>query len=182
MTVKITYFIHRTTTDNEQGLASGRSSGILSELGVKQAKELKSSLAETKFDIVFCSDLQRAIDSANIAFGEQYEIIQDQRLRECNYGDYNRKPKEFKSDMKANIDIPFPNGESYKDVEKRMRSFLNFIKGNYEGKHIAIIAHQAPRIALDVIVKNMSWEEAIDAYWRKPKDWQPEEYIIKEIS
>ena len=39
MAVKITYFVHVTTTDNEQDLATGWLPGELSELGVKQAKD-----------------------------------------------------------------------------------------------------------------------------------------------
>ena len=36
-----------------------------------------------EFDVVFCSDLKRAIDSAEILFGGEKRIIQDKRLREC---------------------------------------------------------------------------------------------------
>ena len=37
------------------------------------------------FDIMFTSDLKRAIDSCNIAFQDAIKIW-DKRLRECNYG------------------------------------------------------------------------------------------------
>ena len=38
--IKITYFVHGTTTDNEKDLATGWNNGKLSKLGMKQAKEL----------------------------------------------------------------------------------------------------------------------------------------------
>ncbi len=38
--MRITYFVHGTTIDNETGLATGWAGGELSELGVKQAKDL----------------------------------------------------------------------------------------------------------------------------------------------
>ena len=53
MAVKITYFVHGTTTDNEQDLATGWSPGELSELGIKQAKELGKLVSEKNFDVVF---------------------------------------------------------------------------------------------------------------------------------
>ena len=87
MTVKITYFVHGTTTDNEQDLATGWSPGELSKLGIKQAKELGILVSNKHFDSVFCSDLKRAMDSAQLGFADRYEIIQDKRLRECDYGD-----------------------------------------------------------------------------------------------
>jgi len=181
MVVKITYFAHGTTTDNEQDLATGWSSGELSELGIKQAKELGKLVADKHFNIVFCSDLKRAVDSAKLGFGDKYEIIQDERLRECNYGDFTRKPaKEFKDRMIDYVDKPFPNGESYKDVERRIADFFEFLKQNYNGKHIAIVAHQAPQLALDVLIKGRIWKQAIDEDWRKKKAWQPGwEYILE---
>src|SRR3989338_2524170 len=41
MSVKITYFVHGTTTDNEKDISSGWSDVELSELGKRQAKDLK---------------------------------------------------------------------------------------------------------------------------------------------
>lgn len=173
MTVTITYFVHGTTTDNETHLATGWLPGKLSEKGKQQAADLARQAADKHFDIVFCSDLQRAIDSAKLGFGDKYEIIQDERLRECNYGDMNGKPHTFKDNMEDYVDTPFPNGESYKDVEKRMADFLEFLKQNYNGKHIAIVAHQAPQLALDVLLKGKTWQQAINEDWRKTKAWQP---------
>ncbi len=179
MSVKITYFVHGTTTDNEQDLATGWAPGELSELGKKQAKELGELVADKKFDVIFCSDLRRAVDSADLGFGDKYKIVQDKRLRECNYGDLSQKPeKEFKDDMEY-IHTPFPNGESYSDVEDRIADFLSFLKENYNNKHIAIIAHQAPQLALDVLVKGKTWKEAFAEDWRKTKAWQPGwDYIL----
>lgn len=171
--VRITYFVHGTTTDNETHRATGWLPGELSELGIQQAKELGNQVADKKFDVVFCSDLQRAVDSAELGFGDKYKIIQDERLRECNYGDMNGCTHSFKNTMDDYVDNAFPNGESYKDVEKRMRSFTEYLKEEWDGKHIAIVAHQAPQLALDVILKGLSWSEAIETDWRKTKAWKP---------
>ncbi|MFH1501063.1 MAG: histidine phosphatase family protein, partial [archaeon] len=86
--IKIIYFVHGTTTDNESNISSGWKDVELSDLGVKQSKELPSQIKDKKFDVVFCSDLKRAIESAEISFKKKYKIIQDKRLRECNYGDF----------------------------------------------------------------------------------------------
>ncbi len=170
--VKITYFVHGTSTDNAKETASGHADVALSKLGIEQSKKLGEEVKD-EFDIVFCSDLKRAVDTANLAF-KRFKIIKDKRLRETDYGDYTRKStKEFKKDMNKYIDNPFPNGESYKDVEKRIAEFLNEIYEKYKGKHIAIIAHQAPQLALDVLIKGKTWQEAIKEDWRIKKEWQP---------
>ena len=65
------------------------------------------------------------------------------------------------------------------DVEKRIRDFCYFLKENFDGKTIAIVAHKAPQLAFEVITKNITWEEALEKDWRKTKSWQPGwEYII----
>jgi broad specificity phosphatase PhoE len=174
MSVKVTYFVHGTTTDNEQDLATGWLSGELSDKGKEQAKHLGQQAADKHFDIVFCSDLKRAVDSAELGFGGKYEIIQDERLRECNYGDMNgTSASTFKDRMGDYVDSPFPNGESYKDAEARLVSFVDFLRANYDNKHIAIVAHQAPQLALDVILEGKTWQQAIDEDWRKTKAWKP---------
>jgi broad specificity phosphatase PhoE len=174
MSIKITYFVHGTTTDNEKDLATGWAPGELSKLGIDQSKKLGELMKDKKLDVVFCSDLKRAIDSANLAFGGKYEIIPDERLREVDYGEFTQFPvSQFKANMAKYIDKKFPNGESYKDVEKRMVDFLEFLKKNYTGKYVAIVAHQAPQLALDVLVKGKTWEQAIADDWRHTKSWQP---------
>lgn len=181
MSVKITYFVHGTTTDNEKHISSGWSDVELSELGIKQSKELANKVKDKKFDVVFTSDLKRAIDSATLTWGNKYKIIQDERLRECNYGDYNGKPSSKVEPLQEkSIETPMPNGESYKMVKKRVKSFLEDLKKEYNGKHIAIVAHKAPQLALDVLLKGLTWNQAFQNDWRKTKSWQPGwEYIIQ---
>ena len=174
MSVRITYFVHGTTTDNEKDISSGWSDVELSELGIQQSKELADKTRDKKFDAVFTSDLKRAVDSANITWGGKHKIIQDKRLRECNYGDYNAKPSKVVDPLQEkSIDTPMPNGESYEMVKERIKGFLDDLKKDYEGKHIAIVAHKAPQLVLDVLLKGMTWEEAFESDWRKTKSWQP---------
>lgn len=174
MAVKITYFIHGTTTDNENGIASGWNDVGLSELGVKQSIDLKDQIKDKKFDVVFCSDLKRAVDSAKLTFGNEVKIIPDKRLRECNYGEYNAKPSSIVEPMQEEkIRERFPEGESYEDVKAKIIDFLEFLRKNYDGKHVAIVAHKAPQLALDVILKNKTWKQAFAEDWRKKKAWQP---------
>lgn len=175
MAIKITYFVHGTTIDNEQGISSGWKDVELSQLGIKQSEELKEKTKDKKFDVIFASDLQRATNSAKISWGDQYEIISDPRLRECNYGKLNGASSEIVEPMQEEecITNKFPEGESYEDVKSRVADFLEFLKKNYHGKHIAIVAHKAPQLALDVLLKNKSWQQALAEDWRKTKAWLP---------
>jgi len=181
MAVKITYFVHGTTTDNEKEISSGWFDIGLSDLGVKQSIDLKDQIKDKKFDVVFCSDLKRAVDSAKLTFEGFVSVKQDKRLRECNYGKYNAQSSAIVEPMQEkHIVERFPEGESYEDVKNRVADFLEFLKQDYDGKKVAIVAHKAPQLSLDVLLKNKTWEQAFSEDWRKRKAWQPGwEYVIE---
>ena len=169
----ITYFVHSTTTDNEEHKATGTLPGELSARGREQAVEL-GKLVSTQFDAMVSSDLKRAVESAELGFAGRFPLEQDSRLRECDYGELNGGPEEIaKADMLGHIYKKFPGGESYEDVEARMRDLLTDLDERFDGKHIAFMAHQAPQLALEVIVNGKTWEEAINTDWRKTKQWRP---------
>jgi broad specificity phosphatase PhoE len=174
MSVHITYFVHGTTTDNQKEVSSGWYDVELSELGIKQSKELPKQIGDKKFAAVFCSDLKRAVESAIISFDGVFPIVIDKRLRECNYGDFNAKPSSIVEPMQEkSIMKRFPNGESYEDVKARISEFLKDVKAKYDGKDIAIVAHKAPQLALDVLLRGKTWEQAFAEDWRKVKGWKP---------
>lgn len=174
MSVEITYFVHGTTTDNEKGISSGWHDAGLSDLGVRQSVNLKNQIKDEKFDVVFCSDLKRAVDSARLTFEGLARIIPDKRLRECNYGKYNAQSSAIVEPMQEKYIIErFPEGESYEDVKNRIADFLEFLKKEYDGKSVAIVAHKVPQFALDVLLKNKTWKQAFTGDWRKRKAWQP---------
>jgi broad specificity phosphatase PhoE len=126
MSVAIVYETHSTTLDNERGFATGWLPGELSSAGRENAADLGRRRGSDGIDAVFTSDLARAVETARIAFGHfGVPIIQDARLRECNYGDLNGAPvATLNGDRASRIEAPFPGGESYRQVVHRKRDFL----------------------------------------------------------
>ncbi len=166
----IIFETHGTTLDNEAHLASGHYDVALSPLGEKQSREMGERYQNDKFDAVFCSDLERSYESAEIAFGDKFPIIKDARLRECNYGDFTRKPSEEVEKEKLNrIRKSFPNGESYEQASERIKSFLQDLLKNYDGKRVMIIGHRATQYGLENLIKGVPLEEVVPAPWK----WQP---------
>lgn len=169
--IKIIFESHGTTFDNEKHLSSGWFDVELSSLGEKQAKELGERYKDESFDAIFCSELQRSYKTAEIAFeGRNFKIIKDKRLRECNYGDLTRQSSEEVEAEKGNrIAEPFPNGESYKQTAERMKSFLEYLLKNYDGKKVMIIGHRATQYGLEHWINNIQLKEIVTATWK----WQP---------
>lgn len=169
--VTIIFETHSTTLDNEAGLAAGQYDVALSPLGERQAAELGQRRGSEQFDAIFCSDLQRSYRTAEIAFpASQEKIIRDVRLRECNYGEWNRHPdKEVKADLVRRIALPFPGGESYQQTTNRMRAFLTDLLQHHNGKRVLIIGHRATQHGLEHLINGVPLATAVTAPWK----WQP---------
>lgn len=175
--VTIIFESHGTTTENEKHIASGWADVELSELGVKQSKEMGERYKDDRFEAIFCSDLQRSYKSAEIAFGNKFPIIRDKRLNECDYGDFTQHPsEEVDAEKPKRIKTPFPNGESYEQATKRIKNFLQDLLKNYDGKRIMIIGHRATQYGLENLINKIPLEQIIPALWK----WQPGwEYKLK---
>lgn len=177
--VTIIFESHGTTVDNEKHLASGWANVELSELGIKQSKEMGQRYKNDYFDAIFCSDLQRSYKSAELAFDNKFLIIKDARLKECDYGVLTQHPSgEVDLEKPQRIRIPFPNGESYEQTSERMKSFLEDLLRRYNGKRVMIIGHRATQYGLEHWINNVPLEKIIPAPWK----WQPGwEYKLEKI-
>lgn len=169
--IELVYETHSTSTDNESGVATGWLPGRLSEAGREQARELGARRRDDGVSAVFCSDLGRALETAEIAFGEtDIPVFVDWRLRECDYGDLNGAPVARLDAVRAqHVDEPFPGGESYRDVVSRTERFLGDLTLRWNGSRVVVIAHSANRWALQHLLGGRPLEALVGA----PFDWQP---------
>lgn len=169
--ITIIYEAHGTTYDNETHLSSGWYDVELSPLGIDQSKELGERYADKEIAAIFCSDLQRAYKTAEIAFSERnISIVRDKRLREVNYGDWTRKPSsEIEPHRADHLDAPYPKGESYRQAIARAEECLKEVAAKYTNKTVMIVGHRAPLYALEHWAKGLPLEDVLRAEWK----WQP---------
>ena len=120
--------------------------------------------------VVFTSDLRRAVETAELAFeGSGLPLRTDWRLRECNYGLFNGMPAaQIASERLARIDAPFPEGESYRQVVVRVSAFLDDLARDCDEQQVLLIGHAATRFALEHLLEHIALEEVVDA----PFAWQ----------
>ena len=84
MAITVVFETHAISEDNELGVASGWNHSRLSERGRRQARELGERRSDDGIATVFSSDLRRAVETADIAFGSgATPILLDWRLREA---------------------------------------------------------------------------------------------------
>ncbi len=173
MPVEIIYETHSTTTDNERGIATGWLPGQLSERGREQAQMLGGRHRRDHVTAVFVSDLARAVETAEIAFGgSDIPIYRDARLRECNYGALNGMlVARLAAERSWHIDEPWPGGQSYREVVDQMRDFLRDLAASRDWSRIVIIAHSANRLALDHLLAGVPLEDLVDAPFAWQEGW-----------
>lgn len=125
----------------------------LNDTGKNQAKSVQRFLDQQRiaFDGVLSSDLQRAIQTAQIAFAQhQYPIEQIPALRERNYGIYEGHPWQSLTQLpnepapKINLRDPsldVPEGESLLIFHQRIIEAFNQIALQRPNQKLAVIAH-----------------------------------------
>jgi len=168
MAVDVVFETRSTSTDNESGHATGWLPGTLSTLGRDQARELGARRRDDGIAAVFASDLHRAVETAEVAFGGALPLFLDWRLRECDYGELNGAPREAVHDRLARLDAPYPGGESWRAAVERVGWFLRDAALRYDGRRILVIGHVATRFGLDHHVQGVPLERlaAEEFAWR----------------
>jgi broad specificity phosphatase PhoE len=169
VTVEVVFETHATSEDNETGIATGWLPGRLSAAGREGARELGERRRDDGLAVVYVSDLRRAVETAEIAFaGSPLLVVEDPRLRECDYGELNGTPKPI-HDRAARIDVPYPGGESWRQAIEWITGFLEELRRKREGERVLVIGHSATRLALEVVANGSRLEELVGARF----DWQP---------
>jgi broad specificity phosphatase PhoE len=167
--MKLWFETHSTSIDNERRIASGHLDAPLSEKGRIQAAELGARYSNRPLAIVYSSDLERASMTAEIAFaGTNVLRHQDRRLRECDYGDWAGCPvEELDAARLRFVHEPFPGGESFTDVVRRVEAFMHGLARANDP--VLIIGHRAPWYALEHLLRGRDLQQLVTSRWK----WQP---------
>ncbi|MBC2594126.1 histidine phosphatase family protein [Ruficoccus amylovorans] len=143
---------HGETEWNLQARYQGQENSPLTARGVAQAEAVAGRLAGLPLDAIISSDLQRAVDTADLiaARHPQTPRFSDERLRERDFGKLTamtraealeKYPEEEKSYLSHDPDYRIPGGESLRDVYDRTAAALDEWAARYEGKTVCIVTH-----------------------------------------
>jgi len=171
-TGRLVFETHSLTVDNEQGIATGWLGGRLAPRGRALAAELGRRRRGDGIEAVFTSDLARAVETAEIAFGSSdLPVTLDWRLREVNYGELNGAPAAAVTRARpGRIDMPFPGGESYRDAVARVASFLDDLGRDRD--RVLLIGHTATRWALDTLLAGHALCDVIEGPFGWREGWE----------
>lgn len=148
-------FRHGQTTYNRDHRFTGHDNPKLTKQGIKHAKIIAEKLKKKTFQVAIHSHLSRSKDTLKYVLTYHPEcktILEDDRIIERSYGVlqgilHKTFTKEYGEDAFKQVhrgwNVKAKNGESFADVEKRVKSFIKdvkkFMKKN--NVNVAISAH-----------------------------------------
>jgi alpha-ribazole phosphatase len=164
---------HGQTEENRKGTYYGNLDVSLNEIGISQGNKAKEFFSNIKLDKVYVSDKKRTLEMATLVLGQgqrEIEVIQDNRISETNFGDFEGKtyeeiqklyPKECMCWQNNWKEFQPPKGESYIMLCERVKSFMEDIK-KFQCDNILICTHSGVIRAMYCYIMN----ENIDLFWK----------------
>lgn len=155
MTTTILLVRHGETFDNARQIMQGQTQGCLNETGREQARQVAQRLAQEPVDVVVASDLQRAVQTAEIiAEPHGLTVVTTPLLRERDWGGFTGR---FIPDLKGEV---WPDDiESEEALLMRARSFILYITATYPGKKVVAVGHGIINKAILAVYANCTMRE-----------------------
>lgn len=139
---------HGLSTANQDGILAGRDNSVsLSEIGRRQAKETAKKLKGEEIKSIFASPIYRCLETAEpISQALNLPVQVKENLQEMDYGSWSgqklsklSKKKEWSQIQSNPSSFRFPNGESFRQMQKRVSlEIQNFIEF---GENAVIVSH-----------------------------------------
>jgi isoleucyl-tRNA synthetase len=165
----------------ENRMSSAIDKHPLTEKGEKVAKLAGDRLQEFDVDVIYSSPVLRAKQTAEI-IGESLdiEINFDNRIREIENGEWEEKTLDEIAEhghREEYLNLPIEDrykakrgktGESWEDIENRLRDFLDDVQEKHRGKTIVVVSHMGTNTMGMKILKKLT-NHQVDAIYENPR-------------
>jgi len=135
----------------------------------KRAKKMIGEIAEnlSPIDLIYSSDYYRTRQTASIVAKKLGLAINfDQRLRDTNFGIFSgglaSEYKKIFSSKKQRFPKRIPQGESWRDVKKRIVKFIKEVEKKQKNKNILIVGHADPLWLLAGYLKGLNENQLLE--------------------
>ena len=148
--LKILLVRHGLTQWNQEKRYLGSSDIPLNTEGKHQVSLLSIKLKSRPIDLILSSELQRAIETANmITVDREIPINTDLRLNEINFGVFEgltfaeaqSNNPEMLSAWLEDYDLPPEGGQSFSSFSETIQKLIDYLENIAEEKSILIVSH-----------------------------------------
>lgn len=146
---------HGETVDNVNRIMQGQTQGRLTLNGIRQAEELRDSMAQACLDAVVASDLRRAVDTAAIiAEPHGLPVATTPLLRERDWGSFTGR---YIPELK---DEPWPDDiETLDQLKARAAAFLDLVRREHAGQTVLAVGHGIINKAIQAVLYGKPMQE-----------------------
>lgn len=161
------YIVRHGETDwNAKGLIQGNTNNPLNDKGLGQAKAVAAQLGTVEIDMIYPSELTRAIQTAEaISQGVKAPVKPDNRLNERSRGMYEgREQSAVKAEFArrfASLDDDMNGGESLRSINTRVGDFTRELIKKHQGETIMVVGHSGVNPLVIGALINLPPERAI---------------------
>jgi len=125
----------------------------LNQIGLQQAEQLAQHLADENIDVIYASDLSRAVKTAEPILNMRkhgLEVQKDARWREISFGKWEGlNHAELQAQWQAEVNAWYadpvhsapPNGETLLQLSARVQSALDEMKSKHKDETVLLVAH-----------------------------------------
>lgn len=143
--MKIIVCRHGQTDWNVLKKVMGHHDEPLNEKGMEQARETRNKLLVEDIDLILCSPLTRARQTADIINEDrEIPIVYDDRIIERDFGEYEGFPKrdfDFPAFWDYYLNQHYSRAENIQEFFKRVYEFLDDIIEKYPDQTLLIVGH-----------------------------------------
>jgi probable phosphoglycerate mutase len=142
---------HGQTVWHHDNRYAGSSDVELNEAGLREAQALARRAERERLDLVVCSPLIRAVETAQPAAEAcGVELVVDERLHEVDFGEWEGKTleevraadpiaaKRFEADP---VKYGFPGGEPLPEAARRALEALRELDAEHPGEKVLVVVH-----------------------------------------
>lgn len=137
---------HGQTVENFTRVVQGQLDGRLSPEGILQAQKVAEALEDIRFDIIYSSDLGRAIETTSYIQKNhpRAQVFTSPLLREKHFGSLQGKKVEslglsFSDPWRSIFTVM--EGETPEEVGQRARSLLEKLVAEHQGQKVLLVGH-----------------------------------------
>ncbi|NLK44653.1 MAG: histidine phosphatase family protein [Tissierellia bacterium] len=140
----------------------GQKDANLTNIGREQARKLGKRLIDENIDIIFSSDLSRALETAEIISSMiNKPVVESKEIQEINFGPWEgltlaEIQKKYKEEyliwMKKPDKFKLEGAETLDNLKNRVMKYVEKVLIENKDKNIAIVSHNA---TLKIIILNL---------------------------
>ena len=161
---------HGQSEENRLGIIQGRLPGKLSEIGKNQVEKLGERLSREKIDVVYCSPINRCLETCNLIkkyIDPSIPIFISELIQERDFGKFSGKNikeidfNKIDNDCKINKNLGI---EELNQVYSRIKLFWEEIKTKHCNQSVLVIGHSISLRMLIANILNKDYSEILENF------------------